>query len=43
MKGMYGRLKDQAPAREALHQAKLDMIKAGKAPLYWAPFVLIGE
>jgi CHAT domain-containing protein len=43
MKGMYGRLKEKQPAREALREAKLDMIKAGKAPLYWAPFVLIGE
>jgi CHAT domain-containing protein len=31
------------PAGEALRAAKLGLIKAGKPPLYWAPFVLFGE
>jgi tetratricopeptide (TPR) repeat protein/CHAT domain-containing protein len=43
MKVMYGRLKDGRPAVDALRDTRLDMIRAGKAPLYWAPFVLIGE
>ena len=28
---------------DALRAAKLAMIRAGKAPLYWAPFIVIGE
>jgi tetratricopeptide (TPR) repeat protein/CHAT domain-containing protein len=43
MKAMYGRLKDGKPAADALRDTRLEMIRAGKAPLYWAPFVLIGE
>ena len=33
----------QAPKSEALRQAKLEMIRSGKPPFYWAPFVLVGE
>jgi CHAT domain-containing protein len=43
MVAMYGRLKDGRPAADALRDTRLDMIRAGKAPLYWAPFILIGE
>jgi len=43
MTGMYRRLKDGIASGDALREAKLEMIKAGKAPLYWAPFILIGE
>jgi CHAT domain-containing protein len=43
MKAMYGRLKDGRPAADALRDTRLDMIRAGKAPLCWAPFILIGE
>ena len=43
MVSMYGQLKDGRSAAEALRHAKLEMIRAGKGPLYWAPFVLIGE
>ena len=40
---MYSRLRDGRASSDALRAAKLEMVKAGKAPLYWAPFVLIGE
>lgn len=40
---MYERLTEGDPAATALREAKLAMIRAGKAPLYWAPFILIGE
>jgi tetratricopeptide (TPR) repeat protein/CHAT domain-containing protein len=43
MAAFYGRLKDGRSAADALRETRLDMIHAGKAPLYWAPFVLIGE
>jgi CHAT domain-containing protein len=43
MAALYGRLKDGRPAADALRDTRLDMIRAGKAPLYWAPFILIGE
>jgi CHAT domain-containing protein len=43
MAGMYRGLRDGLPAAEALRQAQLALIRAGKAPLYWAPFILIGE
>jgi CHAT domain-containing protein len=32
----------QSPT-DALRTVQLEMIRAGKAPLYWAPFVLIGQ
>ncbi|HKB37534.1 MAG TPA: CHAT domain-containing protein, partial [Gemmataceae bacterium] len=45
MKGMYRRLKEanQPVTADALRAAKLEMLKAKKAPFYWAPFLLIGE
>ena len=43
MVSMYGRLRDGQTTAEALRHAKLEMIRAGKGPVYWAPFVLIGE
>jgi CHAT domain-containing protein/tetratricopeptide (TPR) repeat protein len=43
MAAFYGRLKDGRPAADALRDTRLEMIRAGKAPLYWAPFILIGE
>jgi CHAT domain-containing protein len=43
MARLYGDLKDGQAAADALRTAKLDMIRAGKPPVYWAPFILIGE
>jgi tetratricopeptide (TPR) repeat protein/CHAT domain-containing protein len=43
MADVYRQLKAGQPAPEALRGAQLAMIRAGKAPLYWAPFILIGE
>jgi len=43
MTSFYGHLKDEQSAAAALQSTKLEMIKAGKPPLYWAPFILIGE
>jgi CHAT domain-containing protein len=43
MADLYGGLKDGKPAADALRAAKLAMIQAGKPPVYWAPFILIGE
>jgi CHAT domain-containing protein/tetratricopeptide (TPR) repeat protein len=43
MAHMYGALKDGKAAADALRAAKLEMIRAGKPPVYWAPFILIGE
>jgi CHAT domain-containing protein/Tfp pilus assembly protein PilF len=43
MTRLYGGLKDGQRAADALRAAKLAMIRAGKAPVYWAPFILIGE
>jgi CHAT domain-containing protein/Tfp pilus assembly protein PilF len=42
MAQLYAGLKDGQPAADALRAAKLEMIRAGKAPLYWAPFIIIG-
>jgi CHAT domain-containing protein/Tfp pilus assembly protein PilF len=39
----YRGLRDGQPAAHALREAKRTLIKSGKAPFYWAPFVLIGE
>lgn len=39
----YGHLEKGKSAPEALREAQLAMIRAGKAPLYWAPFIVIGE
>jgi CHAT domain-containing protein/Tfp pilus assembly protein PilF len=43
MADLYGGLKDGKAAADALRAAKLAMIRAGKPPVYWAPFILIGE
>jgi CHAT domain-containing protein/tetratricopeptide (TPR) repeat protein len=43
MAQLYGGLKDGQSAADALRAAKLEMIRAQKAPVYWAPFILIGE
>jgi CHAT domain-containing protein len=43
MVAVYGQLKADKSAPDALRAAQLEMIKAGKPPLYWAPFILIGE
>jgi tetratricopeptide (TPR) repeat protein len=43
MTQMYAGLKDGKPAADALRAAKLAMIREGKAPVFWAPFILIGE
>jgi CHAT domain-containing protein/tetratricopeptide (TPR) repeat protein len=43
MVAMYSRLKADHAAADALRETRLEMIRAGKAPLYWAPFILIGE
>jgi CHAT domain-containing protein len=39
----YRALQAGRPAAAALRDVRRAMIEAGKAPLYWAPFVLIGE
>jgi CHAT domain-containing protein/tetratricopeptide (TPR) repeat protein len=43
MAHLYGGLKNGQPAADALRAAKLEMIRAKKPPVYWAPFILIGE
>ena len=43
MVDFYGHLQKGRSTAEALREAQLTLIRAGKAPLYWAPFVLIGE
>jgi CHAT domain-containing protein len=43
MAHLYGGLKDGKAAADALRAAKLSMIRAKKPPVYWAPFILIGE
>jgi CHAT domain-containing protein/Tfp pilus assembly protein PilF len=43
MAQLYSGLKDGQAAADALRAAKLEMIRANKAPVYWAPFILIGE
>jgi CHAT domain-containing protein/Tfp pilus assembly protein PilF len=43
MTRLYSGLKDGQAAADALRAAKLEMIRAGKPPVYWAPFILIGE
>jgi CHAT domain-containing protein len=39
---VYGGLKDGRTSVEALREAKLAHLRSGKAPFYWAPFVLVG-
>jgi CHAT domain-containing protein/tetratricopeptide (TPR) repeat protein len=43
MAQLYGGLKDGQAAADALRAAKLAMIREHKPPVYWAPFILIGE
>jgi CHAT domain-containing protein/Tfp pilus assembly protein PilF len=43
MAQLYGGLKDGKAAADALRAAKLEMIRDHKPPVYWAPFILIGE
>jgi CHAT domain-containing protein len=43
MVDFYGHLQKGQAAADALREAQLRMIREGKAPLYWAPFILIGE
>jgi CHAT domain-containing protein/Tfp pilus assembly protein PilF len=43
MARLYGGLKDGKAAADALRAAKLEMIRAHKPPVFWAPFILIGE
>jgi CHAT domain-containing protein len=43
MQGLYRRLRDGQNAADALRAAKLDMLKDRRAPLYWAPFILMGK
>jgi CHAT domain-containing protein len=43
MTGLYGGLTKGRPAADALRDAQLRMVRQGKAPLYWAPFLLVGE
>jgi CHAT domain-containing protein/tetratricopeptide (TPR) repeat protein len=43
MVAFYQQLQKGQSAPEALRAAQLAMIRAGKAPLYWAPFIVIGE
>ena len=40
---LYDQLQRGRASADALRQAKLQMIKDGKPPLYWAPFILSGE
>ena len=43
MQTLYGELKKGTPSREALTQARRSLIAAEEAPLFWAPFILIGK
>jgi CHAT domain-containing protein/Tfp pilus assembly protein PilF len=43
MVDIYAGLKAQKPAADALREAQLRMIADGQPPLYWAPFILIGQ
>ena len=43
MERFYRGLKQDTPTADALRQAQLEMIEAGQAPFFWAPFVLLGE
>jgi CHAT domain-containing protein len=43
MQEAYAGLREGRPAAEALRQAQLRLLRQGRAPLYWAPFVLLGE
>jgi CHAT domain-containing protein len=43
MTAMYGHLGKGLAAPEALRAAQRELIRAGRPPLYWAPFVCIGQ
>jgi CHAT domain-containing protein len=43
MVDFYGHLQKGPSVAAASREAQLAMIRANKAPLYWAPFILIGE
>src|SRR5262249_52663842 len=43
MTAMYRHLQAGRPAADALSAARLELLRAGQSPFYWAPFVLIGE
>jgi CHAT domain-containing protein len=43
MQGMYARLQKGEAAGEALRQAQLELLRAGRPAYYWAPFILIGK
>jgi tetratricopeptide (TPR) repeat protein len=43
MTDIYAGLKEKKPAADALRDAQLKMITDGQPPLYWAPFILIGQ
>jgi CHAT domain-containing protein/tetratricopeptide (TPR) repeat protein len=43
MVDFYQQMRKGRSAPEALREAQLAMIGAGKAPLFWAPFIVIGE
>jgi CHAT domain-containing protein len=43
MTDLYGQLKDGKATADAVRAAKLKMIAEGKPPVFWAPFILIGE
>jgi CHAT domain-containing protein len=43
MAGFYGGLKAGLPAADALRRVQREMIREGRPPSQWAPFVLIGK
>jgi CHAT domain-containing protein/tetratricopeptide (TPR) repeat protein len=43
MTSLYAQLQHGREVADALRLVKLQMISAGKPPLYWAPFILMGE
>jgi CHAT domain-containing protein len=43
MVDFYRHLQKGQSAPEALRSVQLAMIRVGKAPFYWAPFIVIGE
>lgn len=43
MTAFYSHLKAGQSSPDALRAARLEMLRAGKAPFYWAPFILVGE
>jgi CHAT domain-containing protein len=43
MQAMYAELRKGTPSREALTAARRSLIADEEAPLFWAPFILIGK